>query len=289
MQFCYPKCSKVLFSVFLLLCSAFLLSACGEETAAIPGTVSALSDLAGKQVGVLSDSQADLYATDLELPSGQEEPSVIKRYDSLDTAVEDLQKGFLDCIIMDASLTEDYCDTFDNLAVLDEAFVWEEYSICLSADQEDLASQLNQALALLEENGTLQEITRKYIKKETLKSETSKNGSDDKADQSSPSGSTENSRQTLRVATNSGFEPYVYYDENGTLTGLDIDLAHALADQLGMNIEITDMDYDALFTSVTDGTCDFAIGGIFPADDLAETCLFTDSYATACQMVLVRK
>ena len=289
MNFKHTRFSRTfLFGIFLL-CSAFVLSACGKEKADIPGTVFSLGDLPGKRIGVLRDSQADLYATDLELPSGEEEPSVIKRYDSLDTAVKDLQEGLLDCIIMDSSLTDDYCEIYNNLAVLDEAFVWEEYSICLGADQRELASQLNQALALLEENGTLQEITKRYIKKEARKSETPDHTSEDTADNSSSSGKTENSGKTLHVATNSGFEPYVYYDESGTLTGLDMDLAHALADQLGINIEITDMDYESLFASVADGTSDFAIGGIFPSDDLAETCLFTDSYTTACQMVLVRK
>lgn len=283
----HTKPSQMILFTFLLLCSLLSLTACEEEKETIPGTVFELSDLPGKRVGVLTDSQADLYATDLELPSGVEEPSIIQRYSSLDTAVEDLQAGILDCIIMDSSLTDYYCDIYDNLAVLDEAFAWEEYCICLGAEQTELASQLNQALALLEEDGTLQEITEKYIKKEVTESFAPETLS--AVEKSSERDNTESTKQILHAATNSGFEPYVYYDENGTLTGFDIDVACALADQLGMELEITDMDYEDLFTSVADGTADIAIAGIFPTEDLRETCLFTDSYTTACQMVLVRK
>lgn len=285
MRFKNLKLYKIIFFPVLLFCSLLFLTACNKEKEAIPGTVYEIGDLPGKRVGVLTDSQADLYATDLELPSGTEEPSIIRRYTSLDTAVDDLQEGILDCIIMDSSLTDSYCEAYDNLAVLDEAFAWEEYCICLGADQTEFASQLNQALALLEEDGTLLEITERYIKKEVTESA----ASEDVSGKPSESGSSVSGKQLLRVSTSSGFEPYVYYDENGTLTGFDIDVAYALADQLGMEIEITDMNYSDLFTSITDGTTDFAIAGIFPAEDLMENFLFTDSYTTACQMVLVRK
>lgn len=299
----WVKFSRRFWAGCLVLIFVLLVSACDGEKASVPGTVFSLGDLPGKRVGVLRDSQADLYATDLELPSGEEAPSVIKRYDSLDDAVDDLREGMLDCVIMDALLTDEYCKAYENLAVLDEAFMWEEYSMCLNADRTELANQLNQALALLEENGTLQEIAEKYIRKEVFSisedTATKADASDGIADSHSEFEDTRDKASsskdkavpegTLHVATSSGFEPYVYYDENGKLTGFDVDLAYALAKQMHVKIEFTDMDYQTLFTSLADGTADFAIAGIFPTDDLAETCLFTDSYTTACQMVLVRK
>ena len=279
--------------IICLLCTSLLVSGCGETAdSTISGTVFELSDLPGKRIGVLTGSQGDLYATDLELPMGNEEPSVIERYMSLDTAVEDLRTGILDCVIMDAVLADEYCAADDHLAVLDEAFVWEEYAICLGPEQTELRDQLNQALAILEENGTLDEITSKYIRKEVSMEDFEDPEdplADDLTDYSAESQNFADETTVLHVATTSGYEPYIFYDESGNLTGLDVDVAYALAKQLDMEIEITDMDYAELFSSVTDGSCQMAIAGIFPSEDLLETHLFTDSYTTACQMVLVRK
>lgn len=282
-------------AVMLLSCCLFL-TACQTETS-VAGTVYELSDLPGKRIGVLTDSQADLYATDLELPSDDQEPSVIVRYQSLDASVEDLKTGTLDCIIMDASSAETYCSENQHLITLDEAFSWQEYSICLGADRTELTETLNQALAVLEENGTLQEISDRYITTENRSSapedagfmEAELSEPEFSADDPETADSDQPPRQTLHAATSSGFQPYTYYDENGTLTGIDIDIARALADYLDMDIQITDMDYESLFTSVADGSADFAIAGISPGEIPAETCIFTDSYTAACQMVLVRE
>lgn len=282
-------------TVFLLVCG-LLLTACGEETL-ISGTVYGLSDLPGKRVGVLADSQADLYSTDLELPADNQEPSVIVRYQSLDEAVDDLKTGTLDCIIMDASSAEKYCNENKHLVTLEEAFSWQEYSICLGADQAELTDTLNQALAILEENGTLKKISDRYITTENssktfaeagfMEAEPSETAIETKKEADFPEET--DPVPTLHAVTSSGFQPYVYYDENGELTGMDIDIAHALAEYLNMDILITDTDYQSLFTSVTDGSADFAIAGISPSEELSETCLFTDTYTTACQMVLVRE
>lgn len=276
-----------------VLYPVLIVTACGAETEpSVPGTVYGLSDLPGKQIGVLADSQADLYATDLELPSEQEEPSVIIRYSHLDEAVEDLKTGRLDCIIMDASSAENYCGENDHLAILEEAFSWQEYSICLGAGQTELAASLNEALAILEENGTLKEISDRYITTSNdhpaPTEEIPAEGSADSSDITGDTGASGSGR-LLRVATSSGFQPYTYYDINGNLTGIDIDVACALAEYLDMDIRITDMSYESLFTSVADGTADFAIAGISPFEDPMETCIFTDTYTTACQMVLVRE
>ncbi|MDO5410319.1 MAG: transporter substrate-binding domain-containing protein [Lachnospiraceae bacterium] len=278
-----------LFRILLFAClfPAVILffTGCGKKDEKIPGTVHEQKDLPGKSVGVLTSSQADLYATDLELPSGEEAPSIINRYDSFDKMLADLNSGALDCIITDTASAADCCEKNKNLFILEEAFVWEEYAICLGAEQKQLQKQLNQTLALLEEEGVLTEITERYLSaKASDKTEESdeKSSADDQSDSS-------NSRETLRVATCSGFQPYVYYDETGELTGIDIDVARALARRLNKKLEIKDMEYESLFTSIADGSADFAIAGISPSEDLMESCLFTDSYTTDCQVILARK
>ena len=283
------KFNRFFFSAVLIILCLFMTS-CGEE-APVSGTVYELADLPGKRVGVLADSQADLYATDLELPADNQEPSVIVRYQSLDKAVEDLKTGTLDCIIMDASSAEKYCSENEHLVTLEEAFSWQEYSICLGSDRTELADTLNQALAILEERGTLKEISDRYITTENSAADSTEAEfwEAEISETEAVSDSSENSGQILHAVTSSGFRPYTYYDGNGDLTGIDIDIACALADYLNMDIRITDMDYESLFTRVSGKDADFAIAGISPSEDLSETCIFTDTYTTACQMVLVRE
>lgn len=291
----------------LFICSVvavLLISGCAkQEEALVAGTVFELGDLPGKRIGVLTGSQADLYATDLELPMGEEEPSMIERYLSLDEAVEDLKSGYLDAVIMDAVLAEEYTAANSWLGTLEEAFVWEEYAICLSSEQIELQAKLNQALALFEEDGTLEEISSRYIRKEVSledfetpvfsaeKESSEEENSVEHSEDGTFSALMENTpkKDVLHVATTSGYEPYVFYDEAGELTGFDIETARKLAQKLELEIEFQDLDYEELFTSLTEGRCDIAIAGLVPSEDLQEQYLFTDCYTTACQMVLVRQ
>ncbi len=291
----------------LFICSVvavLLISGCGkQEEALVAGTVFELGDLPGKRIGVLTGSQADLYATDLELPMGEEEPSIIERYLSLDEAIEDLKSGYLDAVIMDAVLAEEYTAANSWLGTLEEAFVWEEYAICLSPEQTELQAKLNQALALFEEDGTLEEISSRYIRKEVSLEDFETPVLSAEKEGSQEESSVEHSedetfaapmektpkKDVLHVATTSGYEPYVFYDESGELTGFDIETAEKLAQKLELEIEFQDLDYEELFTSLTEGRCDIAIAGLVPSEDLQEQYLFTDCYTTACQMVLVRQ
>ena len=51
------------------------------------------------------------------------------------------------------------------------------------------------------------------------------------------------------MATNAAFEPYEYY-ENNTIVGLDVDMAQAIADKLGMELKVEDMEFDSIITAV---------------------------------------
>ena len=270
------------FFLSIMLSAAFLLTACSQtnQKEIPPSTVHSLQDLPGKTVGVLTDSQSDLYATDLELPASGEEPCIINRYDSLEEGITELEKGDLDCMIMEADAAQSYCDSHDQLAVLEEAFVWQEYTMCLPAFQSSLLETINQNLALMEEEGELSRISQSYQNPDASSKHLSFSSQKKETDSSLP---------LLRVATCAGFEPYVYYNSKKELTGIDIETVLALAKRLQVRIQITEMDYDAMFTALSDGSADLAIGGISPSEEVSDTCLFTDSYANECQMVLTRK
>ena len=57
--------------------------------------------------------------------------------------------------------------------------------------------------------------------------------------------------ETLTMATNAAFPPYEYYDdETGEVTGIDVEIAQAICDKLGYELEVVDADFDSLVPGV---------------------------------------
>lgn len=91
----------------------------------------------------------------------------------------------------------------------------------------------------------------------------------------------------LRMGTNATFPPYEYVDENNEVAGIDADIAAAIADKLGMELEITDMAFDSLIPALQSDTIDIVLAGMTVDPERAEQVNFTDSYATGVQVIIV--
>lgn len=91
----------------------------------------------------------------------------------------------------------------------------------------------------------------------------------------------------LVMATNAAFEPYEYY-QDGKIVGIDADMAQAIADKLGMELEIVDMDFDAIINAVQSGKADIGVAGMTVTEDRLQNIDFTDAYAKAKQVIIVR-
>ena len=90
------------------------------------------------------------------------------------------------------------------------------------------------------------------------------------------------------MATNAAFEPYEFY-ENNTIVGLDVDMAQAIADKLGMELKVEDMEFDSIITAVQSGKADIGVAGMTVTEDRLKNVDFTDPYTTATQVMIVRK
>ena len=91
---------------------------------------------------------------------------------------------------------------------------------------------------------------------------------------------------TLTMATNAAFPPYEYI-EGGEIVGIDADIAAAIAEKLGLEIQIEDMEFDAIIEAVKSGKADIGLAGMTVTPDRAEEVNFTASYATGVQVVIV--
>ncbi len=95
-------------------------------------------------------------------------------------------------------------------------------------------------------------------------------------------------KDTLVMATNAEFPPYEYYDGN-TIIGIDAEIAQAICDELGKELVIEDMAFDSIITAVTSGKVDFGAAGMTITPEREKNVLFTDTYAQASQVVIVKE
>ena len=90
----------------------------------------------------------------------------------------------------------------------------------------------------------------------------------------------------LIMATNAAFPPYEYIEGN-EVVGIDAEIAAAIAQKLGLELVISDMEFDAIIESVKGGKADIGLAGMTVTDERKEVVNFTTSYATGIQVVIV--
>ncbi len=90
----------------------------------------------------------------------------------------------------------------------------------------------------------------------------------------------------LTMATNAQFPPYEYY-EGDAIIGIDAEIAAAIAEKLGLEVVVEDMEFDSIITAVKSGKADIGLAGMTVTAEREEEVYFTESYATGIQVIIV--
>ncbi len=266
----YPMKKKI--SLLFMTFAASLIIGCGN-TQTQEKEITCTDDLTGAKIGVQLGTIGDIYASDYE---GDEAGTTVERYNKITDAMQALKQGKVDAVIVDEQPAIANTEKENNLKILDEPFTLEEYAICIAKDNEELLENVNEALDELIADGIVDQITANYI------------GDDTKGTcpYVTPEGTTyENG--TLVVATNAAFQPYEYYD-GGKIVGIDIELITAVADKLGMKVEIEDMEFDSIINAVSSHKADVGIAGMTKTEERLKSINFSNSYVTTKQVIVVR-
>ena len=93
----------------------------------------------------------------------------------------------------------------------------------------------------------------------------------------------------LVMGTNAAFPPYEFTDGNGEIVGIDAEIAKAVADKMGVELEIKDMEFDSLIPAVQGGSIDVALAGMTVTEKRLESVNFSDTYATGVQVIIVKE
>ncbi len=156
--------------------------------------------------------------------------------------------------------------------VIDVDLTSEEYAFGVDKTQPELLEKVNAFIAKIQDDGTLDEIFDKYF-----------GGGEPTPVESA---ALDESKDQLVVATNAAFEPFEYM-QGDSYVGIDMEIAALLADELGQELVIQNMDFDAVCLSVGQQKCDIAMAGLTVSDERKEYVTFSDTYYQASQRLIV--
>ena len=93
----------------------------------------------------------------------------------------------------------------------------------------------------------------------------------------------------LTMSTNAAFPPYEMTTDAGEFEGIDVEIAGAIADKLGLELQIDDMDFDAALLAAQQGKSDMVMAGVTVNDERKQVMDFSDTYASGVQVVIVKE
>ena len=164
------------------------------------------------------------------------------------------------------------CGSSAKVKVIEIDLTSEEYAFGVDKTQPELLTQVNDFIAKIKEDGRFDEILNKYFGDGTPTPVTS--------------AALDESKDQLVVATNAAFEPFEYMDGENYL-GIDMEIAALLAEELGLELVISNMDFDSVCLSVGQQKCDIAMAGLTVNEARKEYVTFSDSYYNAAQRLVV--
>lgn len=158
--------------------------------------------------------------------------------------------------------------------VIEIPLTQEEYAFGVDKNQPELLEQVNAFIDKIQEDGTFEKIVN--------------NNFGDGEPVPVISAALDESKDQLVVATNASFEPFEYM-KGDNYYGIDMEIAAKLAEYLGKELVISNMDFDAVCLSVGQGKADIAMAGLTIKEDRKQYVNFTKKYYDAAQMIIVKE
>ena len=204
-------------------------------------------------------------------------------------AVKAMQNGTIDYVVIDNGPAAQLVAQNSDIKMIDIALSTEEYAFGVDKAQPELLTAVNALIAEIKANGTLKALFDKYNAL-TYDDDGNVTGGDDAiVGITSATKDVSKADKQLVVSTNAAFAPYEYKKGN-QFCGIDMEIAKMIADKLGLELVIEDMDFDAVVTSVGKNGVDIAMAGLTVTETRKQSVNFSDAYYEgAYQVLLVKK
>jgi len=250
--------------LFYILTGLLLAAAAGCADKSPPNTVHSPDDVPGKVIGAISGSPSARLAGEL---------GTLHSYDTAAELMVGLLAGSVDCVLMENTTAINLVDTTQGVRILSDPMLEYELSFAMAKENAELKNAINSALGVLSTNGTLDGLRDKYFAGKAYV-------------YTAPQNITPHPG-TLTLAISTDDKPFSYIDDRGNYAGLNIQVAIAVCDQLGVELQIAEYKTGELITSVWYGKANIAVGWL-PGDVLDRVNL-SDPYASSSHVIIVRK
>lgn len=240
------------------------------------------SQLKGKTVGVKNGTAAQRFLDKNKDKYGYK----IKTFDTGDLMYNSLSTGAVDAVMDDQPVIQYAIQKGQDLAInMDgEAVGGFAFGVKKGGNHEKLITEFNKALAQMKADGTLDEI----IKKWTGESQSTANSAVPTT--TTPAGQKATPKKSKYViSSDSSFAPFVFQNDKGKFTGIDMDLIKAIAKDQGFTIEIDNPGFDAAVSDVQSGHAQGMIAGMTVTDARKSTFDFSEPYYTANSILAVQE
>ncbi|MDR2589680.1 MAG: transporter substrate-binding domain-containing protein [Oscillospiraceae bacterium] len=251
----------ILISSITLFSVVPFLTACNR----IPNLVNSPEDIEGKNIGGLVGTPSIRLASEFGRAF---------EYYSAEQMMIDLRAGLIDCVIMESTTAADLVSRTSGVRILNEPLMRYELRFAIPRENNRLLNAINNALEILERNGTLRGLSNKYFAGRNF-TYSPIHGEDDPRD------------GTLVIALPSDSPPFSFRNEEGAFIGMDVDLAVAVADVLGVYLRVLEYDSWELVTAVHHGRADLALG--WHPGEGESIISVSEPYADAEQVIIVRR
>jgi len=238
------------------------LAGCRDERP--PNEVFTADDISGMIIGALNGTPSARLAEELGLA---------RTFYTGEDLITGLVTGTVDCAIMESVMADELVSGSQGVRILSETLLEYELRFAVPRENAQLLNVVNNALKALDDNGTLRDLRDKYFSGKNYTY--------------TPPEGIEQHPGELTLATSSDSPPYSYKDSDGEYTGLDIEVARAVCDYLGVEFNIIEVDSKELVTAVWFGRANLATGWL--PGDIDEQVSISDAYADTAQVIIVRK
>ena len=235
-----------------------------------PAKLASPADLKDKRICVLSGSAGDMAARK-NFPNASFQVLTA----SADAALA-VKTNKADAFIYDKSVLLNLAEKNPELVILDQPVAKLEVAAAIKKENARLLSDINRVLGDLKKEGALQRLRAKWVDSRYM------------VTPPLPSFSGPRGKGVLKMGTCATIEPFSF-QSNGRLTGLDIELSQLIGERLGKEIEIVDMNFEALIPALQSGKIDFALSNFNVTEERRKLILFSLPYIENDISALVRR
>ncbi len=201
----------------------------------------------------------------------------VNGYENGGLAMADLKSGNIDYVVIDGDVARELVAANEGTKMIEIPLTTESYGVAVDKAQPELLAKINKVLE--EKAAEVDAIFDKYA-----------NVNDDNAESwegaTIPKVEIDTSKEQLVVATNAAFAPFEF-KVGDSFAGIDMEIAKLIADELGMELVIVDMEFDSITTALGKNGVDVGIAAMTINPAREKVVSFSTAYYTEAYQVIV--